>query len=169
MITLNNESLAWDPLKIWLQAWTSYSGSCSPRCHRMIWGALKKLLTGWSQICDHFSRSRKKPKTDSRVLGSVNLRSFKADKRIEFLLPTKLEKNRPSKGFIFRACSSTGTSLKLHISHLALPVTGTSRNWDFPQLGTQLGLFFLFYLELESLNFILFLFFLLLQIYEMQF
>ena len=65
MITLNNESFAWDPLKIWLQAWTSHSGSCSPRCHHMIWGALKKLLLGWMHICDTFSRSRKKPKTDS--------------------------------------------------------------------------------------------------------
>ena len=65
MITLNNESFAWDPLKIWLQAWTSHSGSCSPRCHHMIWGALKKLLLGWMHICDPFSRSRKKPKTDS--------------------------------------------------------------------------------------------------------
>ena len=75
-----------------------------------------------------------------RILISVNLRSFKADKGIKFLLPTKSEKNRPCKGLIFRACFSTGTSLKLHISHLALPANGTFRN------------ICLFYLELESLK-----------------
>ena len=79
MITLNNESFAWDPLKIWLQAWISHSGSCSPRCHHMIWGALKKLLLGWMHICDPFSRSRKKPKTDS-----INTDIFKNRHEINF-------------------------------------------------------------------------------------
>ena len=66
-----------------------------------------------------------------RVLGSVNLGSFKADKGIEFLLPTKLEKNRSSKGLIFRACSPTGSSPKLHNSQLAPSPTGTFRNIFF--------------------------------------
>ena len=73
MITLNNESLAWDPLKIWLQAWTSHSGSCSPRCHHMIWGAPKKLLTEVDNYTNHFLRSRKKGKTHSIIL-----RNFKS-------------------------------------------------------------------------------------------
>ena len=67
MITLNNESFAWDPLKIWLQAWTSHSGSCSPRCHHMIWGAPKKLLTEVDNYTNHFLRSRKKGKTHSKT------------------------------------------------------------------------------------------------------
>ena len=65
MIILNNESLAWDPLKIWLRAGTSHSGSCSPRCHHMIWGAPKKLLTEVDNYTNHFLRSRKKGKTHS--------------------------------------------------------------------------------------------------------
>ena len=63
-----------------------------------------------------------------RVLASDNLRSFKADKGMEFLPPTKSEKNRPSKGLIFRACSPTDTSLNFHISTLAIPASGTFRN-----------------------------------------
>ena len=52
-------------MKIWLQAWTSHSGSCSPRCHHMIWGAPKKLLTEVDNYTNHFLRSRKKGKTHS--------------------------------------------------------------------------------------------------------
>ena len=60
-----------------------------------------------------------------RVLGSDNLKSFEADKGIEFLPPTTSEKNRSSKGQIFRpvpqlAHLSTCTFPNLHIPQLEL-------------------------------------------------
>ena len=53
MINLNKESLARDPLKIWLQAWAPHSGSCSPRSHHMIWDVTEKLLTGMDNYTNH--------------------------------------------------------------------------------------------------------------------
>ena len=102
-----------------------------------------------------------------RVLSSDNLKSFEADKGIEFLPPTKSEKNRSSKGQIFRACSPTGTSLNLHISQLALPATWTFRNmclfyWEFesPNCRYTLCVYSLWYCRFTkgSFNWTFFLF-----------
>ena len=59
MVALNNESLNRDPLKIWLQAWTSHWGSCSPPGHHMIWGAPEKLLTGVDNYTNHRGKKAK--------------------------------------------------------------------------------------------------------------
>ena len=92
------------------------------------------LSIDYGQACEHLKHVLIK------VLGWDNLRSFKAKKGVEFLPSTKLEKNRPSKRYIFRACFPTGTSRNWHFSHFFCAI----ENFSLPSAATPFILCLLF-------------------------